>query len=142
MNAEAGATPVVSGAGEPALVIYDGECVFCQNYVKLVRLRETVGRVELLDARSGDPRVAAYWQQGYDLNEGMLFVHRGRVFHGHEAVSVLAQLSTDSGWFNRLNSAVLSNQRSAALLYPFLKLGRRATLMLRGRRLLKQGGEA
>lgn len=119
-----------------SLIVYDGDCIFCQNYVRFVRLRETVGKVELLDARSDDPRVAAYWRQGYDLNQGMLFVHQGRVFHGHEAVNVLANLSSGSTLFNRLNRALLSDAALARMIYPLLKLGRRATLLMRRRRLL------
>jgi predicted DCC family thiol-disulfide oxidoreductase YuxK len=120
----------------PALVVYDGECIFCQNYVKLVRLREAVGKVELLDARSGDPRVAAFKRQGYDLDEGMLFVWKGRTYHGADAVHVLAGLSGDSGWFNRLNAAVFSSRAASRILYPLLKAGRRATLLVRGRKLI------
>lgn len=121
---------------EPALIIYDGDCVFCQNYVRFFRLRDSVGPVELIDARSGDPRVARYWQDGHDLNEGMLFVLGDRVFHGDEAVHVLATLSSERGWFNRLNAAVFSSRGAARLLYPALKLGRRLTLLLRGRGLI------
>jgi predicted DCC family thiol-disulfide oxidoreductase YuxK len=36
-------------------VIYDGECPFCANYVRLYRLRQLVGRVQLVDARGNDP---------------------------------------------------------------------------------------
>lgn len=122
--------------GQPALVVYDGDCVFCQNYVKFVRLKEAVGPVELLDARSGDARVADYWSQGYDLNEGMLFVYRGRVFHGHDAVNMLALLSSDSSAFNRLNQMLLSNRKVAAAVYPLLKLGRRLVLLLRNKTLI------
>lgn len=127
------ARPAEAPAGGPSLIVYDGDCVFCQNYVRFVRLREAVGRVELLDARSGDPRVAAFQRQGYDLDEGMLFVHRGRVFHGAEAVQVLAGLTSPVGLFNRLNRFALSDARAARLLYPLLKAGRRATLLLRGK---------
>jgi predicted DCC family thiol-disulfide oxidoreductase YuxK len=126
---------------EPSLIVYDGECIFCQNYVKFMRLRETVGPVELLDARSDDPRVRQFWQQGLDLNSGMLFVYQGRTYHGHEAISTIASLSSDSTFFNRFNRLALSNRRGAALIYPLLKAGRRATLLLRGRKLLKAGGE-
>jgi hypothetical protein len=35
---------------EAALIVYDGECILCQSYARLLRLRETVGKVELLDA--------------------------------------------------------------------------------------------
>ncbi|HVW73634.1 MAG TPA: DCC1-like thiol-disulfide oxidoreductase family protein [Rhizomicrobium sp.] len=121
---------------QPALVVYDGDCVFCQNYVKFMKLREAVGPVELLDARSADPRVAHYWSQGYDLNEGMLFVYRGRVYHGHDAVHMLALLSSGSSAFNRLNQVLLSNRKVAAAVYPLLKLGRRLVLVLRNKTLI------
>lgn len=119
-----------------ALIIYDGDCVFCQNYTRYVRLRDSVGPVELLDARSGDPRVTRYWREGYDLNEGMLFVHQGRIYHGAEAVSVLAGLSSSSTLFNRLNRALLVRPSWSRIIYPWLKSGRRLTLFLRGKGLL------
>ncbi|HWD59671.1 MAG TPA: DCC1-like thiol-disulfide oxidoreductase family protein [Stellaceae bacterium] len=122
---------------QPALIIYDGECIFCHNYVRLLHLRETVGPVELLDARSGDPRLLHYWKEGYDLNEGMLFVYRGIVHHGSEAIYVLAGLSTSSSLANRLNRAIFSSRLLSAVLYPALKLGRRITLCLRGRAVLQ-----
>jgi predicted DCC family thiol-disulfide oxidoreductase YuxK len=123
-------------APEPSVIVYDGDCVFCANYVRFLRLKEAIGPVELLDARSGDPRVKQYWHDGYDLNKGMLFVHRGRTYHGDEAINVLASLSSDSTIFNRINGLVLSNARTAELLYPLLKLGRRVVLLLRGKKLL------
>jgi predicted DCC family thiol-disulfide oxidoreductase YuxK len=126
---------------EPSLIIYDGECIFCQNYVRFVRLRETIGPVELLDARSDDPRIAPYWRR-YDLNEGMLFVHRGGVYYGAEAVHVLAGLSSERGAFNRLNARLFSHGRVASVLYPLLKMGRRLTLVARGRKLMQPPGGA
>jgi predicted DCC family thiol-disulfide oxidoreductase YuxK len=119
-----------------ALIIYDGDCIFCKNYVRFARLREAVGPIELLDARSGDPRVAAFQHEGYDLNEGMLFVFEGEVHYGKDAINLLAILSSPSTLFSRLNRAVLSNRRVARFIYPILKLGRRATLTLRGRSLI------
>lgn len=124
-----------------ALIVYDGDCIFCQNYVKLVRLRDMVGKVELLDARSDDPRVRDFQRQGYDLNEGMLFVHRGRVHHGSDAVHMMALLSSSSDSLNRLNRRLLSNPKVAKAIYPALKLGRRATLFLRRRSLIPQGSD-
>lgn len=117
----------------PSLIIYDGDCVFCQNYARFLRLKEAVGPVELIDARSDDPRVRDYWRQGLDLDEGMLFVHQGRVHYGSEAVHVLAGLSSEAGWFNRLNRLALSNAAAARLVYPLLKFGRAVTLVARGK---------
>ncbi|MFC0198897.1 DCC1-like thiol-disulfide oxidoreductase family protein [Paracoccus rhizosphaerae] len=124
-----------------ALIVYDGDCIFCQNYVKLVRLRDMVGKVELLDARSDDPRVRDFQRQGYDLNEGMLFVHRGRVHHGSDAVHMMALLSSSSDSLNRLNRRLLSNPKVARAIYPALKLGRRVTLFMRRRSLIPQGSD-
>ena len=119
-----------------ALIVYDGDCIFCQSYVRFARLRDAVGPVELLDARSGDPRVVGFQRQGFDLNEGMLFVFEDRVYHGEEAINLLAILSSSSTLFGWLNRRILSNRTAARLIYPALKLGRRATLRLRGRSLI------
>jgi predicted DCC family thiol-disulfide oxidoreductase YuxK len=122
---------------QPSFIIYDGDCIFCQNYTRLLRLRDAVGPVDLVNARSqDDPRVQRYRREGFDLDEGMLFVLNGRVYHGAEAVAVLADLSTDVSLFNRLNKTVLSNPTAARLIYPLLKAGRRATLFMRGKPLI------
>ena len=128
----AGRTAAGDGA---SLIVYDGDCIFCQNYVRFFRLREAVGPVELVDARSGDPRVARY-QRDYDLNEGMLFVHQGQVHYGDEAVHMLALLSSSSNLFAWANRHLFSHRWIARAAYPLLKLGRRATLNLRGKGLI------
>jgi predicted DCC family thiol-disulfide oxidoreductase YuxK len=94
-----------------ARLIYDGACIFCDAYVRLLSLREAVGPVELINARSGDPRLRAYESAGYDLNEGMLFEYNGTIYFGADAICVLAVLSTPSSTFNRINGALLSKQR-------------------------------
>lgn len=127
---------VVAEAGN--LIIYDGDCIYCQNYARFVRLREAIGPVELIDARSGDSRVERYWRAGYDLNEGMLFVRGGTVFYGADAVHILATLSDERGGINRLNARLFANPRVATALYPLLKLGRRLTLIARGKTLMRR----
>lgn len=136
-----------SPAGEPgtapALVVYDGECIFCQNYVRMLRLRDSVGKVDLVDARSDDPRVGELVARGYDLDEGMVFSYRGRIYHGSDAVNALALLASPSTLFNRLNATILSKPTTARVLYPWLKAGRRLTLWVRGRGLIgKRDGAA
>lgn len=127
--------------GEPALIIYDGDCVFCQSYVRLVRLRKTIGKVEVLNARFRAPRIARYWGQGYDLNEGVLFAYNGQVYCGAEAVNVMARLSSPVSTFNKINRAVFAGKATSRRLYPLLKLGRRVTLLMRGKGLMKPPGD-
>ena len=107
-----------------ARLIYDGARIFCDAYVRLLALREAVGPVELIDARSGDPRLRAYESAGYDLNEGMLFEYNGTVYFGADAVNILATLSTPVSTFNRINGALLSKQLVARFFYPMFKFCR------------------
>ena len=91
-----------------------------------------------MNARSDDPRVSEYQSKGYNLDEGMLFVFQGKVYHGSEAIQVLAMLSSPVSCFNRLNRAIFANRTASVLVYPFLKIGRRLTLLARGKGLIGQ----
>lgn len=129
MNPELRSTDSVSAN---LIIVYDGDCPFCSRYVRLLKLREAVGTVQLIDARSDDAAVGQLWRAGYDLNEGMAVKYGGRVYHGADCVHVLALLSTASGPFNRINSLIFRSESLASLLYPVLRLGRNLTLSLLG----------
>jgi predicted DCC family thiol-disulfide oxidoreductase YuxK len=114
-------------------LVYDGECPFCSAYVKLVRLRETVGKIRLIDARNGGPEVEQIRAAGLDLDEGMVLWLDGRMHHGDAAIHALALLTTPSGAFNRATRWVFRSEARSRLLYPFLRTGRNAALRLLGR---------
>ncbi|MDF3607124.1 DUF393 domain-containing protein [Paracoccus sp. DMF-8] len=110
-------------------IFYDGECPLCSSYVRMINLRRAVGQVELIDARSGDLRVAELRAQGVDFDSGMAVRHGGRLCHGAEAMALLSALSSGRGpliWLMRA-------PRRAALVYPVLRAGRGALLRLLGR---------
>ena len=120
--------------GPGITVIYDGDCPFCTSYVSMMRLRDVVGEVELVDARGGDARVQDARRAGYDLDSGMVVLWQGKVFFGDGAVHLLATLSGDGGGlFNRVQRAVFASPRRAAWFYPVLVAGRRLFLRLAGR---------
>ena len=48
-------------------IIYDGECPFCSSYVTLLRIRQNVGSVALLDARKCPELVTGALHAGDDL---------------------------------------------------------------------------
>jgi len=121
-----------------ATLVYDGECPFCQRYVRLVRLRETID-VQLIDARSGGPEVDAIIAAGYNLDEGMVLELGGRFYHGDACIHTLALLSSPSTPFNRLNRWIFSSPRLAKILYPVLRLFRNLVLKLLGRKPLDLG---
>lgn len=111
-------------------IYYDGDCPLCSAWVRMRRLQAAVGPVELIDARSGDPRLDALRRAGMDLNSGMVVRHGDRLWHGAAAMQLLADLSAGAGplvWLMRA-------PRRAALAYPVLRAGRGLLLRLLGRK--------
>lgn len=117
-----------------AAIIYDGDCPFCSRYVKLVRLREALGQVDLVNAREGGPLVDEVQRAGLDLDEGMVLKLGDRFYHGADCIHMLAVLGTSSGLFNRVTGTLFRSPVVARSLYPLLRAGRNATLALLGRR--------
>jgi len=116
-----------------ATLIYDGECPFCANYIRLLRIREQL-ELKLVNARNGGEVVALVVSKGYDLDEGFVLHIADRYYHGDECMHILALLSTPSNWFNRMNKTIFSRPRLARLLYPVLRTVRNTTLKLMGRK--------
>lgn len=117
-------------------LLYDGECPFCASYVKLVRLREAVGSLRLINAREGGPEYDEAVREGFDLDEGMLLHLSGRYYHGADCVNALGMLSDDTGLFSRFNGWVFRSRARSAALYPVLRVGRNTVIRLLGRRKL------
>ncbi len=119
-------------------VIYDGQCPFCANYVRLYRLRRLVGLVTLVDARGTHPALAEVRRAGLDLDAGMAVRWQGRLYHGAEALHVLALLGSETGLFNRLNHWLFSRPKLGRWLYPAMVAGRKLSLRLLGRKLIAE----
>jgi predicted DCC family thiol-disulfide oxidoreductase YuxK len=120
---------------EPTVIIYDGDCPFCSSYVGLVRLRESIGEVTLINARDGGDEVEKVKALGFDLDEGMVLKYEGKYYHGAACVRMIALLS-DRTFFNRICLALYRSEKMADRVYPVLRAGRNATLRLLGRRKL------
>jgi predicted DCC family thiol-disulfide oxidoreductase YuxK len=117
------------------VVIYDSECPFCTNYVRLVRLRETVEDVRVISARTAG--VAAWAaRHGFDLEQGMLARIDGTPHHGAEAMWVISTL-TSSSRFSRMIRPLLSCLACVRMIYPVLRSSRRLALAALGRSRLR-----
>ncbi len=121
-------------------IIYDGDCPFCSSYVGLLRLRETFGEVELINARECQELVEELARHNMDLDEGMILILNGEYFHGTECIHRLALLATASNTFNRINKLIFERKRLAAVLYPILRAGRNLSLKILGVKKFQCGG--
>lgn len=120
----------MSGA---ATLIYDGECPFCSAYVRMYRVRDAAGGLELVDARTAPEWRARLHALGYDLDAGMVLAMGDRFYHGPDALHALALMGSPSGLFNRINAVLFRSARLSKFAYPALRAGRNAALRLLGR---------
>jgi predicted DCC family thiol-disulfide oxidoreductase YuxK len=116
------------------VVVYDGECPFCTAYVRLLRLKESVGPVTLVDARQRPDVTADMTARGLDINQGMLAIYGSQIHAGDAAMTLLSLLSTRSGTMNRAMARLFANPGRSRLLYPALRTGRGLALRLLGRK--------
>lgn len=119
-------------AGQFPTIIYDGDCPFCRSYVRLLRLRDSIGQVELLNAREHPKLVDELFDKGLKLDEGMVLILDRQYYYGSDCIHRLALLSTGSSLFNRFNRLIFRSPRLARAIYPILRAGRNLTLTLLG----------
>ncbi|RSK38349.1 DUF393 domain-containing protein [Rhodovulum iodosum] len=124
-------------AGEDNWLLYDGDCPFCSRYVALVRIRDAVGPLRLINAREGGPEFDEVMAKGLDLDGGMVLKLSGQFYHGQDSIHALALLSAATGPISRFNGWVFRSRTRAAVLYPVLRAGRNMTLRLLGRKRIR-----
>jgi predicted DCC family thiol-disulfide oxidoreductase YuxK len=117
-------------------IIYDGQCPFCTNFVKLYAIRKKVAEVELTDARGQPGLVRELRARGMDVNDGMVVIWQGRYYFGAAGMHLLSVLGTKPGIFGVFNRLLFRNRHVAGMVYPALATGRRITLSLLRRKLI------
>jgi predicted DCC family thiol-disulfide oxidoreductase YuxK len=126
--------PVLSSAMDKIRLIYDGDCPFCSKYAQLVRFREAVGEVQMLNAREHPEVVNEMKAKGVNLDKGMALTINDNVYHGADAVNRIALMSTGSGAFNAFTAAVFKSRLLSKTVYPVLKVARKAALLIKGKK--------
>ena len=127
-NNMASPTPLLDAA--PIMLVYDKECPACHNFSIMVRIKESIGRLELVDAREDTPIMQEITQAGLDIDNGMVLKMGDQLYYGSDAIHALSLISSRSGVFNRLNYWVFKSKRVSHVLYPVLKAGRAVLLKI------------
>jgi predicted DCC family thiol-disulfide oxidoreductase YuxK len=122
---------------EELALIYDGECPVCTAYSCSVGVDEGKG-LRRINARDGDDELVRQAKEaGLDLDDGMVVVHQGKLYHGADALNIMARLAPSRGLGNRINKMLFGNPTLARLSYPILRAGRNALLRLLGRKKIR-----
>lgn len=115
------------------LLIYDKECPACDNYCQVVRIRETVGKLRLIDARENSEVLEEITALGLDIDQGMVLKLDGQIYYGSDAIHALALISSRSGLLNRLNYYLFRSKRLSHIFYPMLRFFRNVLLKVLGK---------
>ena len=124
------------------LIVYDKQCPACDYYCNLVRIRESVGCLVLVDARDGGPVMEEITAAGLDIDQGMVVKIGGEIYYGPDAIHVLALMGTNKGLFNRLAYLAFRSRAASRVLYPALKACRNLLLKVLGKTKINNLGVA
>ena len=111
------------------LLIYDKECPACNAYCQIIRIRETVGDLKIIDAREKSKILDEITELGLDIDQGMVLKMGNQLYYGSDAMHALALISSRSGLLNRVNYWIFKSKSVSSWLYPVLRLFR--TLLLK-----------
>ena len=125
---------------EPILLVYDKDCPACNAYSQLVRIRQSVGELQLVNAREDSVVMRELTARGLDIDQGMVLIMANSTYYGSDAIYMLSLLSSRSGIFNRLNYHLFKSRRVAKVLYPLLRGCRNVLLKLMRKRKINNLG--
>ena len=114
--------------------VYDGECPLCQLGASFYKVREVIGELELVDARTekDHPVMQEVNAAKLNLDEGMVLKYQGQLYQGVEALYLMAKLGADEGVLNRLNNTLYKSKTLAKMHYPFMRGVRNLMLKAKG----------
>ena len=115
------------------LLIYDKECPACNAYCQIVRIRESVGDLKIIDAREQSDVLDEITDRGLDIDQGMVLKMGDQLYYGSDAIHALALISSRSGIFNRFNYWMFKSEVISSWLYPMLRFCRNLLLKMLGK---------
>ena len=117
-------------AAKGIFLVYDKQCPACDYYCRMVRIRESVGSLVLVDAREPSSQMDRISDAGLDIDQGMVLIVGDRMYYGSDAIHALAIMGTRSGFFNRFSYWCFRSKSLSHVLYPILRVCRNLLLKI------------
>ena len=118
---------------EEILLVYDRECPACNAYCQVVKIRESVGNLRIVDARENSEVLHEITAEGLDIDQGVVLKMGDQLYYGSDAIHTLALIGSRSGVLNRINYWVFKSKKISSILYPFLRFLRNLLLKILGK---------
>jgi len=112
------------------LLVYDKQCPACDCYCQMLRIRQSVGELVLVDAREPSGIMGEITAAGLDIDQGMVLKLGDALYYGADAIHLLSLIGSRSGLFNRVNFWLFRSKTIAGYLYPVLRLLRNLLLKI------------
>ena len=118
----------------PKLVlIYDGDCPFCNKFAELIELKSGLPNLTVKNARDNKLEMKELYLKGYDIDQGAILLKNDEILNGASAINwICSQIKQPSNSLLRVLSITFMNKKRTNLLFPFLLIGRRIILSLKG----------
>lgn len=110
------------------LLVYDEQCPVCDAYCRMIRIRESVGTLRLVNARDVSAVMDEITAKGLDIDQGMVLKVENVLYYGSDAIHALSLLSSPSDVFNQVNYWIFRSERLSRILYPTLRFFRNLLL--------------
>jgi predicted DCC family thiol-disulfide oxidoreductase YuxK len=127
------AKPCLAEAVDEVVLVYDWECPVCDIYCRLVRVRPTVGRLRLVNARESTILLQEITRARLDIDQGMIVKMGRQLYYGSDAIHALALISDRANLFNRLIYYIFRSSQLSRILYPALRMCRNLLLKIMGK---------
>ncbi len=111
-------------------LFYDGDCPFCTHYSELMQARDELGQFAIISLREDQASAQEFRDLGLDLEQGFVFRYNGGIYHGAEAMHVLAAANQQKDPILRLNHWFFGKRAMSKCLYPVLRFGRWLALLI------------
>ncbi|MEO6422327.1 MAG: DCC1-like thiol-disulfide oxidoreductase family protein [Candidatus Nitrotoga sp.] len=115
------------------LLVYDRECPACNAYCQIVKIRESVGDLRIINARENSEVLHQITSEGLDIDQGMVLKIGDQLYYGSDAIHTLALIGSRSGIFNRINYWIFKSKTISSILYPVLRFFRNLLLKILGK---------
>lgn len=115
------------------MLVYDGDCPVCRQYVAWTALSAAHPEIRLIDARTHPELVATLRSEGIEINDTYMLQLSGERLTGAAAMARISTLMKPQGRWQRIMQSLTRSERALAPIYPLLVRARKALLWIMGR---------